>query len=493
MNTNNKFRNHFFIVIEQMISMWILWLYLGVTIFSKDDLSEKKYGILIVAGILLIVFIFSFLRWKKTTYEITNDAIVVERNTLTKVKTTISISNITAVNINRNVSEAILGTRRVKIDTNSSASLNAEVEIVLKKDDAERLQSTLMRLIDGEVIRENTEEVTADEKEKLKTIKKASLDDIFFHCIFTMKIVEIVVASVIAGFMLLSESEIDEGESAGGIMSVISFAIFVVGIIISFMKSFFAFYKLESVRCANEINISYGFFDKKEFRVPVSKIVSLKVKQPLIGRIFKKAYAEIVCVGMGNEENEMSLLSLCMDKKMLAMKLHKLLPEFIPEEVANVDEFYCVKKEPKKGLTVRVCKSIFYMLSLIIGGLIGIAITNDNISEIFGVFGVVLLTLCLLILLYGVFKNLYSGYSLDKKFFRIVNGAFNKEMSIVPYKKIEYMQIKKTPVHKIYGLSNVLLSTKSGALADIIISSCYMTNEDIVLAKEKYHNSYKRA
>ncbi len=490
MEKNVKFRNHFFMVIESLLSMWLVWLYLILSIFSDEPFEEKIGAIGICLAIILFILIINIISWCKTTFVFDENAIVMEKNTLTKTNITVSMSNIATVNINRSVLQAILGIRKVKIDTNSSSSTTSELEIYLSKKDAYALQQAIMSYIKGEIEVNDGDET----KEKLKSSTQASFYEIIFHCVYTLRIVEILATVVAGAFLILSETQLDEGESVGGAMGVITMIIAVIGLVVSFLKSFFAYYKLEAVRIQNELNVSYGFFDKKTFRIPINRIVAIKIKEPLIGRIFKKAYAEIVCVGMGDEEKELSLVSLCVSRKLLATKLHSLLPEFIPEEISNADEFYMFNREDEKGIAVRMLKSLIYMLSLIIGAFVGIGIFGDDWSEILSIFGLIVLGFCLLILAYGICKNRTSGYAVDGKYLRIANGAFNRETLFVPYDKIEHMTINKSPVYKLFGLANAKVFIKSGGMLSVeILETCYINDKDIQLIKGKYKKSYARS
>ncbi len=505
MEKNVKFRNHFFMVIENLLSLWILWIYFIVSIFSDEDLESKMGTLLVCGGVILFVFILNIITWRKTTFIFDENALIVEKNTITKTTTTIAMDNIATVNINRSFLQAILGIRKVKVDTNSSSNGSSELEIYLSKNDAIIFQQTIMSYIGGadeNVVNEKlTEEESLHDGQNatLKSKKdcvysdKAGVDDIILHCIYTMQIITIVITAISAGFLLMSEAELDEGETLGGAMSILTFVIMGIGIVISALKSFFAYYKLEAVRYANEISISYGFFDKKEFKMPVNRIVCIKIKEPLIGRLFKKAYAEIVCVGMGDEEKELSLISLCTSKRVLAAKLHALLPEFIPEEVKNANELYLIKKEDKRALSIRVIMSVFIMGCFIIGALIGISIFGDDLTEIFSIFGIIVLLMCLLILVYGICKNRTSGYAVDSKYFRIANGAFNREIYFVPYDRIEHMKIDKSPVYKLLSLATANIFIKSGGVLSVeMIKTCYINDRDIELIREKYRQSYSR-
>lgn len=485
MEKNVKFRNHFFMVIEGFLGYWwiILWvIYMAIT---EEEIEDKLYTAGILAAIMAVVMIFNLIKWRKTTYIFNENAFIVEKDTLFSKKNTIAMTNISTVNINRSIFQGMFGVRKVKIDTNSAASMDSEISIYLNKQDAISLQKAIMDIIEGKM--------EASNEEEKKDTRKASIEEILLHCVFSLKVIQAVIAAISIGGFILSGAELEGDESAGGVMGIISVVIFIVGIFISFMKSFLVYYKLSAVRTGNELSISYGFFDYKTFKIPVNKIVAVKIVEPLIGRIFKKAYAEVVCVGMGDEEKELSLLSLCTSKKLLAAKLHMLLPEFIPEEVNNVKEFYTMKKESKKAILVRIGKSLFVIGCLIIGVVIGVNLAGESDAGFNMVVAFSTLIIGAIILLYDLSKNFNYGYSLDNKYLRIATGAFSKTIYIVPYKNIEFVTIKKSPVYKMFGLATSLISTKSGSIVSfMIIETGYIEDKDIDIILNNFNQSFSR-
>mgnify|MGYP000034238020 FL=1 len=75
---------------------------------------------------------------------------MIERNTWNKKKNTIGLKNISNVNTEQNLLEMLLGTCKVKLDTNSmSTSDKTDVKIILKKAEAEQFRLYVMKLMQG--------------------------------------------------------------------------------------------------------------------------------------------------------------------------------------------------------------------------------------------------------------------------------------------------------------------------------------------------------
>lgn len=154
-----RFRNHISIVLEQLGAVsWVLFVLLltnvdDVVRFLEDGNSEEVNMTVLIAGVVLfgsvvLTCMYQLVLWSKTYISICGNSIVIERNTLHKKKNTIGIKNISNVNTEQNLLEMLLGTCKVKLDTNSMSTADqTDVKIVLKKADAEQLKGYIMKLM----------------------------------------------------------------------------------------------------------------------------------------------------------------------------------------------------------------------------------------------------------------------------------------------------------------------------------------------------------
>lgn len=156
MENNIKFRNHASIILEKSLKT------IGtiVAIFFLNMISELGTEGVTGTDILWLVGIFvavlavavgyqAFL-WAKTYISIEENTLVIERNTLNKKRNTIGLKNISNVNLEQNLLEMLLGTCKLKLDTNSlSTADQTDVNIVLKKVDAEKFRSMVLAKAEG--------------------------------------------------------------------------------------------------------------------------------------------------------------------------------------------------------------------------------------------------------------------------------------------------------------------------------------------------------
>lgn len=151
MVNNIRFRNHISIVIERLgraililgaVFVGNLLPELDTIVENLGNLKENLMIVLLASGGILAIFalllIWQVIVWSKTYISIQDQTIVIEQNTLNRKKNTIGIKNISNVNTEQNLFEMLLGTYKVKLDTNSlSTADKTDVKIVLKKAHAE--------------------------------------------------------------------------------------------------------------------------------------------------------------------------------------------------------------------------------------------------------------------------------------------------------------------------------------------------------------------
>ena len=95
------------------------------------------WGLVAVVGITAAVLLFQFLRWRKTWVTLDGNLIIIERNTLNRIHNTIAVENLSAVNVERNLFERIVGTARIKMDTSSMTTADkTDVSLVFREDKA---------------------------------------------------------------------------------------------------------------------------------------------------------------------------------------------------------------------------------------------------------------------------------------------------------------------------------------------------------------------
>ena len=329
---------------------------------SGMDAKDAKVILLACGAILLLLAIgaaWQFIVWSKTYISIYDNTIVIERNTLNRKKDTIGIKNISNVNMERNLFEMLAGTSKIKLDTNSMTTANkTDVTIVLKKEDAQSLRQYLMDLMEasGE---ESIKEKKADAGQPQYDVE-ASLGDMVVHGLFSINLFSLLILLGCAvGMAEVVSDTLGQGFAGKSIMGILASILVMATVFMSalwdIIKGFVKYYDFKVKRIEDRLYIRYGFLKKVSYTIPVDKINALKLTQSLLGRMSHRYMAEIVNVGMGDDEAEkQSFLLLYSKKEALDAKLHSLLPEF--EDAVRMP----VSRQPKGTLAAWMMPLLAY-------------------------------------------------------------------------------------------------------------------------------------
>ena len=102
-------------------------------------------------------------------------------------------------------------------------------------------------------------------------------------------------------------------------------------------------YDFKARRGKNKLYIKYGLYNKVDFAIPIDKINAIVVHQTFIARIFRKYSAEIVNVGLNDDDKASAYFTFYCSRKQLKSYIDKLLPEFSEEIDGDI------KKQPDKA------------------------------------------------------------------------------------------------------------------------------------------------
>lgn len=458
MENNIKFRNHISIIIERMGSFFVIFfaMLIGGISQNTDELLNADWNIggelktiLLVfgisAGIIVLIAGWQVVVWSKTYISIQDNTIVIERNTVNRKKNTIGIKNISNVNTEQNLFEMLIGTCKVKLDTNSSSTADkTDVKIVLKKAQAQNFKDMVMyRLQQGEGNEQSI--VKLDENEKYDV--EASLGDIITHGFFSMNLFSVlVVIGCIVGAVEVVTSTIGlgaAGKSLAGILTSLLFAaMFFFSAVWDIMKGFVRYYNFKVRRVGEKIYLKYGFFKKVNYTIPVDKIHAVKMTQSLLGRITGRYMAEIINVGMGDDEGEQPFFVLYCKKGQMEERLRMLLPEF----AGVLSE--PVKRQPGTVWAAWTIPFGIYALCT----LAGIKVTAEFMPAHLKVIMAAALGITLLVLLCMICRFITAGSEVDEEFLKLSKGYFRRYYFFIRYDKIQYLETEQNFLAKYFGI-----------------------------------------
>lgn len=458
----HEFRCHYSVVFENLgrVFWFIVIYFLGQTDDIADTVVDVANGEVqavdvllgfgVLFGIILISFLVQNIIWAKTWISIEQDAVVIEKRTINRKKNTIGMKNISNINLEQNIFERIMNTYKIKLDTDSKTTADStDVKIVLSKDKAEWFQRQVM---------EHMQDVAGEQmviaKEEMTDYDVTySAKDIVWHCIYTASVISVLIflgimIGAVAGIRSLRTGKILLDGVVHAIGSILVVAALLFSVVQNLIRDFFVYYGFRAKRQGNKIYLTHGLLKKRKYVLAVDKINAVEVISPLVSRIFKRQYVKLVCVGVGDEENENSMLLLSGAREEMYKNLSVLLPEFILEESRFVerDRLSVFSELPRK--------MIYYAVLIVLMVVFG----YKNVLQISVDWGIYLIYAAgIFLMLVSVLNTVMSfkteGIMIGENELIVVKGCYEKNITWIPYQKIQQMRYCEGPIRRHFGLA----------------------------------------
>ncbi len=207
------------------------------------------------------------------------------------------------------------------------------------------------------------------------------------------------------------------------------------------VQNIFGYYDFKLKKGSDKIVISYGYFTRKKFSMPYSKVSGIKITQPILARMCKLYSVELINVGYG-EENMVSLLLPLCTKEEMTTRIGYLFP--------HVELNYEEQKQERVAIwgyivdrSVWMCITIGISFTLTFW--IGIGISALWILGIF--------------LSYKTRKIAYQN-----KFIYITSGMLSKKTVICNTKDVQNMSIHKNALVERFHISRMGIVLRSNML-----------------------------
>ena len=483
---NKKIRNHISIVVERIGGIIGAILLFALTsmadeikaLLSGDSLLQDRISlilaIIIIAIILGVLIGFQLWRWSKTFIYIQDKSIVVEQHTLQKKKNTIGIKNISNVNTEQNLFEILVGTCKIKLDTNSlSTADETDVQIVLKKKEAEVFRNAIMRLM-----QEDNEKVIQEPAEdEFKWDIKAELPELLTHGLYSINILSLLLAlSCGFGIVLSVIKTIQNGFANEGILgTMIGFiTIFLVlaGSIWDIVKGFVKYLDFKIARREDKIYISYGIMKRVRYTIPVNKISALQFHQTIFARLTNRYMVKIINIGMGDNKEEAESFFLPYHKlPLLQQQLEKLLPELYDGQEKELE------LQPAAVWFAWLYPFLLYVATILI---IDYALwTMFSQYYAYIIIANIFIFIWGMILLVCYYKT--TGYYLHEDYLVVANGYFSRTICFLPYANMQYIEWKQNVFAHFIGIYNGKIHLLASTMNNVkIIPYMYEKNIDLI-------------
>jgi len=493
MKNNSRFRNHASIILEKSLkaigTVFAIFFFnfisdAGETGISSEDIVWLVVGIAVFWGVVLG---YQALIWAKTYITIEENTLIIERNTLNKKRDTIGLKTVSNVNLEQNLLEMILGTCKVKMDTNSlSTADETDVNIVLKKADAEQFRAWVLAKAEGQQVQMVGEKVSvevciakadvppSDESfDRDSAVIHGSIGDLMLHGLFSIRIFNLILIVGVLVFCVVAYQ--DEGMPSFDVL--ISLITFLALTLWPTIKEFIKYLNFRIERKEDKVYLSYGLIKKVAYSVPVDKINGIKLSQTMIARIAGHYMVEIVNVGMDDDEKEANTFFLPYNTlEVLQSQLYQLLPEF--DGAIEIQE----EKQPKVVWLLSLPWLALYVVITVAIYLIVEAYTLGASIK----YGVIFIAGVLLIwrTITKLADFLTKAIKVDEKFLKIVDGRFGRRVLFVKYDKIQYVTGRQCVIAKHFGIQKGTISLLA-SLKNRIHELPYFKENDMEQLKKK--------
>jgi len=397
-----------------------------------DFTSVKLVVGLSVALILLII---SYIEWRKTTYSLDHEMIILQKNILSKNGISVPLNKITTMDHSQNLLLKAIGVLRLKIDT-AAGNKTSEIVLYLNEKKAHELMDCIYS---NQSFGEKTVEFEAQgEKRKKITVP--------FGQLLSYGILRSNLALVLGAYFSIwaflddflqifhmdmsfideyaNNNHITENNMVNTILfiTLLVMITFILSKLISIGYTVIKYLGFEIERSQGKLLIQYGVLNQKKYSFDIAKINVLLIKQSFIMQLLGLYTIHISAIGYGDEAKEESLLYPVCKKHQIQDIIELILPEYTFDQE--------IKRTPRRAI------SMFFMAPILIILIITMTIT---LTLPYGGFSFVLLPLAI-IDCYLSQKNTGIGFSENLIFASC--GGYNKQMSIVRDEMIQAIDYK---------------------------------------------------
>ena len=315
---------------------------------------------------------------------------------------------------------------------------------------------------------------------------RADLGDVLRHGVFSISAVSVVIFILALAGTVFSMVETVRnadllGTAAGGAAGIAVAALIALSSLWDTVKDFVRYYDFRAKRRDDKIHIQYGFFKKVEYTIPVDKIQALKIRQSMVARIGRRYMAEIINVGMGDDQEEKnSFLILYCAEDELRRQLRLLLPEY-----ADTPDIRTERMPASVWAAWSIPFGIFAACTFAAAAAAAFVVPEKYIAFVWsGAAAVLALTLC------ACSSDTTAGTGADRRILKTAGGYFGRQYLCVPFRNIQYVEFSSNPAARATGISRGTMHLLASS-ADAAQGIPYSGREKEEMIKERML-SFKR-
>ena len=428
-----EYRNHPSVLLEVAARLGASFLFLFLVV-GRLQVILPLFGIVFIA-----LMTYSIAVWKHTCISFEETELIVHREMkLIKSDKRIQYSRLASVSATRSLINRIFGTMRLRFNLNSSVDADrSEATLTVKIEVAEAIRCEL----NSKIFSESTD---AAEESEVESLVVVSNTDIIIHSFISQPTSRLLFAVLMLVYSILS---IVYRSTSGLIIPMI---LLIANEIVPLIKEVLAYCNYRIYRVGDTITVESGLITTVRRSFKVGKVNSIRLRQPLIARVFGLAVLDAEVVGLTVDSRDSAFPLLCPLKKESEVRslMVRILLEvvFEPESISQsrgalmamglVNVFYAC---------IAVVLSLFLLISArpTIGGMDNL---SDAILLVTGLF--VAIGLPLLLAGHVVLAQRNRRFALGPESFMMVNGGYDTSSEFILYDKVQYADVRSGPIQR---------------------------------------------
>lgn len=436
---------------------------------------ELWMAALIGVGLAAVVGVFQFLSWWRFTYELTDDALVVQSGVLSRNRRTIPFDRVQDVDIERKLLARLFGLAKVNLETGGAGENEGALDSVSMAE-AERLRGVIRR----RAAQAHVGERTAVEGEAPVAIDldapvlfSMTLGRVLYSGLFRFSLVWL---AVIGGaFQYLDDwvpwgnIEVDDLRSraeaasataeaafvAGVTLSVI-FVLFLLGVVAGVLRTLLREYGFTLTDEGGRFRRVRGLLTRTEAVVALRRVQLAVIENGFVMRLLGWAGVKLQTLGSG-EKGEGGRQDIA--------------PFARPEEIDRVLAPLSLGRADPDALvrvsTMHVLRMVITRIGWLLMPIAALVIARANLAEA-AVFLAVLMGLFVFLLVpVGIVAALQRGhhrYGLIGRTFHVQRGVLGQKRWIVPARNIQAITVRRTWLQRRLGTASVYSDTAGASM-----------------------------
>lgn len=436
------FRNHPSVIAGHILTGAIALFVMFFAILSDQIKGYSVIEVLAVIVLILVaVAVLSYFYWKRTFYIFEINEIHVTRSAIWKMDKHIQYTRLASVGVRRSIVDRIFGTSTLTFNVNSSMNATAaEATLVLKKDMADRLRNQLNELV-------FQKQNTVQDDMEVDTLIHVSNGDVIIHAILGQPTYQ----ALFGLAMLFYAVVMVFVDNSGGLITAL--ILLVISEVMPFVSVILRYYNYRIYRVGDTVTVEGGLITTRRSSFKVNKINSVRMREPLLARLFHRSMLEAEVVGMADDDSRIPLLCPLKNRDDVRRVMFQLVPEFVFEAESE--------HQPRRALIPMVITDTVFAV-IVIGICVALLFTAETylagMSEMWTAVvraSEILAAIVVPLIIYGHsgMAQKHRTFDMGEDSFLFVYGGYDICTEYINYDKVQSVAVTAGPLQRAFGVA----------------------------------------